>query len=426
MSVTLQAFAIIFAVGIFVILTIKGLGPIVGALIAGGIVALVAIGGFFSNMFGTFLTGMVNMFSGFFVLFTCGAAFGSLLAACGASDRLGVSLVKVMGERNFIYAIVIVSILFGLTGAPPLALVPPLCFGIFKKANLPRYIAMVAVTGSTSVSLSCIPGTLGASNVITATILGTSVYDGVLLGMVASIIGTILLCMYLNWLIKSARKKGLAYDPVEGNALMGAGIRSEDDMPGFLCAIVPVVVLLGGCAVFILGFGLESLPAVFFSTIIGIVLLLGLNRKYIHGSFLMVIRNGVDSIQRFLVGSIAVCGFAAVISNTGLYQAVIGAFLGSRISPYILVVVSVFIISALCADSIGGVAAFSATVGTSLVNSGVNAAIVHRLANITATVFDSVPHSGTIVLGFRSSATIISNVTSSLWSPTFSFHCRIQ
>lgn len=398
MSIALELIVIIFAIFVFVFLTVKGLGPIVSGLIAGAIVSLIAIGGFSANLFGTFLNGMTSMFGAFFVLFSCGMAFGGTLAACGASDRMGVTFVRVMGEKNFIYAIVVVSILFGLTGAPPLALMPALCFGMLKSANLPRYIAMTAVAGTTAFSLTSVPGTLGSGNVICSAALGTDVYSAPLLGIVATVVGAVLLCLYLRYLINDARKKGIGYDPIEGNAVMGGGVRSDDDMPSFVCSIIPVIVLLGGCAVLILGFGMESLPSVFFSTVVGILLLIVLNRKYFHSSILATIRDSVIGIQGNIVGAIAVCGFAAVISATDLYQRVIAALLNSTISPYILVVLGTFILSALCADCIGGVASFANTIGATLVNAGVNAAVVHRLANITSSVFDSMPHGGSIIL----------------------------
>ncbi len=398
MNSALQLIVILFAIFVFVFLTVKGLGPIVSGLIAGGIVALIATGGFTANMFGTFLNGMTSMFGAFFVLFSCGMAFGGTLSACGASDRMGTTIVRALGQKNFIYAILIVSILFGLTGAPPLALMPALCFGMMKSANLPRYIAMTAVAGSTAFSLTSIPGTLGSGNVIVAGILGTDVYSAPLLGIVASVIGFILLALYLNHLINDARKRGIGYDPVEGNSVMGGEVRAEDDMPSFACSIIPIIVLLGGCAVLILAFKLESLPAVFFSTIVSILLLIILNRKYFHTNILRSICDSVLGIQGNIVGAIAVCGFAAVISNTELYQTVIGGLMGSSMSPYILVVVGTFVLSALCADCIGGVASFSATIGSTLVQSGVNAAVVHRLANITSSVFDSMPHGGSIIL----------------------------
>lgn len=398
MSTALQAVVIVFSIFVFVFLTVKGLGPIVSGLIAAGIVSLIAIGGFSTNMFGTFLSGMTSMFGAFFVLFSCGMAFGGTLAACGASDRMGTTIVKVLGEKNFIYAIVIVSVLFGLTGAPPLALMPALCFGMLKSANLPRYIAMTAVSGTTAFSLTSIPGTLGSGNVIVAGILGTDVYAAPGIGIIATVVGAILLCLYLNHLINDARKNGIGYDAIEGNAVMSGEVRSEEDMPSFICSIIPVIVVLGGCAVFILGFGLESLPAVFFSTVIGILLLVILNRKHFHTSILGVIKESVHGIQENIVGAIAVCGFAAVISATSLYQDVIGGLLNSNISPYVLVVLGTFILSALCADCIGGVAAFAGTIGASLVGAGANAAVVHRLANITSSVFDSMPHGGSIIL----------------------------
>ena len=71
------------------------------------------------------------------------------------------------------------------------------------------------------------------------------------------------------------------------------------------------------------------------------------------------------------------------------------------ISPIALIIIAVFILSALCADTIGGVAAFSGTVGLTLVESGVPVSLVQRLACIACGVFDSLPHAGAILLGLN-------------------------
>ena len=398
MSTALQLIIILVAIAVFIVLTVKGFSSIAAGVIAAAIVSFIAIGGFTENLFTTFITGMTDMFGTFFILFSCGMAFGSLLAASGCSDSLGEAVINALGEKQFIWAILIVTVLFAFTGAPPLALMPALTFGILKRANLPRYIGMVAVAGCTAFALSSTPGTLGGANVIVAATLGTTPYVAPLLGILATVIGFLLLGFFCLWLIKDARKKGIGYDPVEGNELMDATVRPKEDRPHWSLGLIAIIVLLGGTAVEILAFGWDTLPSVLLATIVSSLIIVIFGYKHFHKSPFKVVGDGVLSIQANIICAITVCGFAAVISNTEFFQAVVNGLLNSSMSPYILAVIGTFIISAICADSIGGAAAAASTIGTALVEAGANAAVVHRLISITCGVFDSLPHAGSMIL----------------------------
>ena len=66
-------------------------------------------------------------------------------------------------------------------------------------------------------------------------------------------------------------------------------------------------------------------------------------------------------------------------------------------NPYVTAVISVAAICALCADSIGGVSTFSATLGQTILGmGGVDAGALHRLTLAASTTFDSMPHNGSL------------------------------
>jgi H+/gluconate symporter-like permease len=301
-----------------------------------------------------------------------------------------------LGEQNFIYAIIVVTLLVGLTGAPPLVLMAFLSFGMMKSANLPRYIAMAAVAGASTISFTSIPGTLGAGNVVATQFLGTNIYAGVAIGIVASIAGVILVCIYINRLIKKARHDGVGYESMPIDAQ--GETRSDSELPSFLCAIIPVFFLLSFCFVGILMLGMQSLQATVVATAGGVLLMYILNRKHMKRKFFDVLRESVNSIQWNIVGAIAVFGFAMVVTNTAFYQKVLSGLTNLSIHPYVLVVFGTIVVAALCADNIGGVAAFLGGIGVKLMESGVNVQVIHRLTNIASGTLDSLPHGGSMIL----------------------------
>jgi len=398
-SVALSLLVLCIAVAIYVILTIKGTSPIVAGLLAVAVLSLSAIGGFTENFFTVFTDGMASMVGGFFMIFTFGMLFGGVMELTGAADSMGKTLFRVLGEKNTVWTLMIMTMVLAMTGPPHFALMPPLAFSLMRHANLPRYIALSAVAGA-GTAATVLPGCLTTANVLTANILGTTVYAGWQLGVIACVIQLVLVVFYVNNLIKKAHKNLIGYDP-RGNE---PEMRADDDMPPFALAFTPVVIVLGLAAVFIIGFGMPSMWAMIASVSIAMAFLLVTCRKYIHGSVLgalSYLKDIAERVQPVIVCVLVVMGFASVVANTAVYQAAIPAIMAWNIHPAILIVLGEIIVVALCADPIGGVAAFSGTIGKTLIASGVNPDMVHRLTVMTSFTFDTMPHGGAVTMAMR-------------------------
>lgn len=404
-SVAVTTIVVIAAIILFMILCIKGMGSIPAAFICVALVSIVADGGLVSNLTGTFITGMTANFATFFFLFSMGCAFGGLLSACGAADRLGRTFVKLLGQENCVYVILIVSILLGLCGVAPCALVPFLAYGMLRASNLPRYIGMVAVASGTTISYTLVPGTLAPPNVLAATILGeasngaTSIYAAPLYSICLLVFTIVLNCLYIHWLIKRARAKGLGYEAGE-TAAMRAEMRLESEMPSFLSSIVALAIPIVFSMVTILIFHWNTIPAALLGLTLGMLFLIVVNHSYFKGGIFNSIRTNVEGIQWNIISALAVCGFASVIANTSVYGAVIGKLTASNINPYVLTVIGALILGGLCADFIAGSATFAGTIGTHILQSGarVNVQVMQRLALTSTSVFDSLPHGGMVLL----------------------------
>ncbi len=407
-SILVSGIVVILSIVLFMFLCIKGLGSISSALICVAVVSVVAIGGFAENFIGTFISGLTANFATFFLLFSLGCAFGGLLAACGASDRMGLTFTKLLGQDNAMYVVFIISILLGLTGVAPLALVPFLAYGLLKACNLPRYIGMVAVASGTTISYTLVPGSLAAPNVLAATILGgasegaTSIYAAPLYSILLLVFTIILNCLYIRYLIKKARSAGIGYEAGE-TAAMQVATRPESEMPSFLSSIVALAIPIVFTMITILGFNWDTVLSAITGLTLGMLFLIIVNRKYFKkNSIFESIRTNVDGIQWNIVSALAVCGFASVIANTSFYEMVLGKLMGANMNPYVLTVIGALIIGGLCADFIGGSAVFSGTLGGSIIAKGaVNVAIMHRLSLAAASVFDSVPHGGMVLLALN-------------------------
>ena len=108
------------------------------------------------------------------------------------------------------------------------------------------------------------------------------------------------------------------------------------------------------------------------------------------------ITKGMMNAMVPLANTAIIVGFAGVVTNTAAYNAMVEKLLSINANPYVTVVIAVAAICALCADAIGGVSTFAATLGQTFLGMGVNPAALHRLTLATATTFDSMPHNGAL------------------------------
>ena len=157
-SVTMSTIAIVVAIAAFIFLSMKGVGPLITAVLAAAFVSLFTEAGFVQSFFTDFLSGVTSMVGNMFFLLVLGAIFGGVLSATGASEKIGTTFVRVMGPTNFLYALIAATMLLAATGAVPYVLMAYISFGVMRAANLPRYIAMAAVSGTMVLSQNVLPG----------------------------------------------------------------------------------------------------------------------------------------------------------------------------------------------------------------------------------------------------------------------------
>ncbi len=396
-SVPMSAIAIIVAIGLFIYLSMKGIGPLVSAILAGALVSLFTEAGFTQSFFTDFLGGVTSMVGNMFFLLVLGAIFGGVLSATGASEKIGTTFVKVMGPTNFLYALIVTTMLLAATGAVPYVLMAYISFGVMRAANLPRYIAMAAISGTMVLSQNVIPGCTTLNNLICSAPLGVDLYSAPLMGIATAVFALALNIAFLLYLIKQARKKGIGYEPMPNEGQYEQ--RAPEDLPNFWAAFIPVAFLIAFCFVLIVGFKVNATQAVVYSTVLSTILLYVLCRKTYRGPGVW---KSIQSSAEFIIPNVlaasCVYGFASVVAKTSAFSALSGAISGSSLHPYVLVVLGVMLLAGITASGLSGQNSFNAVLGESMMASGVNMQAVHRLGSIAASTFDSMPYSSYISL----------------------------
>ena len=127
------------------------------------------------------------------------------------------------------------------------------------------------------------------------------------------------------------------------------------------------------------------------------VIVYACNWSRIHADKLKLVDSGIKVTLYPLLGTCFVVGYATVVQDTAAYTAVLEAIVNMEVSPYIICVIGAALVAALCADSIGGEAAFLTAFGVNLLEKGANAGAIHRLTALSASTLNSLPHCGSVV-----------------------------
>ena len=395
-SVTFSAIAIIVALILFFILCYQGIGVIPCSILCAAIVAITTEEGLFGTLLGTFMTSTGNYVANMFLPFVFGGMFAALMTATGSSEIIGKYLVGRFGLRFAPYAIMAAVMLLALGGVSAFPfIIAPLAFSVLKAADLPRQIGAVIMAGTYSLVGYLIPGATNTANVIASNNYGTTLYAAAPMGIVCFLIGVTLVVIYIETMIRTYRKNNIGYTPSPTEVKTEA--RAEGDYPSFLMAVLPIVIVFVLTMILQLGFGWRSTQAVILALFSGTVFLYVANWNRIHETNKFEpITKGMMNAMVPLANTAIIVGFAGVVTATSAYSAMVDALLSINANPYVTVVIAVAAICALCADAIGGVSTFAATLGQTFLGMGVNPEALHRLTLATATTFDSMPHNGSL------------------------------
>ena len=395
-SVTASAIMIILSFVLFFVLCMRNFGPIASAIVCAVLVGLTTQSGIVTSFFTDFLTGTMNMAKSMALMFIFGGIFGEVMNASGSTRVIGRKLIDWFGVSRAPYVLFLLNAILIYAGVnSAMVICAYVGFGLFREANLPRTLACVAVAASQPMIAATLPGAVGAPNVIPTTILGTDVYAAPLIGVTAFIVATLCIFWYLNRLMKQFQAKGIGYDPLPDEDINAKS--EQQDLPGAVLAFLPLVLVIVLTLFFTKCTPLPSAAVVVLAMAIPTVMVYIFNWNRIKGNKFEIVDSGIKVTLYPLLGTCFVVGYATVVQDTAAYSALVNSIMNMNVSPYIVCVVGAALVAALCADSIGGEAAFLTAFGSSLLEKGANAAAIHRLTALSASTLNSLPHCGSVV-----------------------------
>ncbi len=437
---------ILIGLGLLVWLAYRGWSVLLLAPAAALVAALLGGEPLLANWTQVFMGSAARFLAQFFPLFLLGAVFGKLMEDSASVSAVADFMTHTLGERRVMLAVVLAGALVTYGGVSLFVaffVLAPMAHALFRAAAIPHRLMPAAIAlGTSTFTMSALPGTPSIQNAIPMPFFGTTPFAAPGIGVIASII---MLGFGLWWLGRAetaARRSGEGYgrdtsttvdlamgdemvrerattarefDPAE----IRRGQQSQVSPSTFIAALPLVVVVLvnlsmslivlprldfsflaeerwGGTTIAAVA-GVWSVVVALAAAIATVVLL---NR-----SRLPALRETMDAganasvLPALSVASLV--GFGAVVAGLPAFAMVRDWVLSIEGGPLVSLAVSTNVLSALTGSASGGLTIALDALGATYVHlaaeHGINPELMHRVAVISSGTLDSLPHNGAVV-----------------------------
>lgn len=345
-----------------------------------------------------YMRGAGEYFISWFPTFLLGAIFGKAMDMTGAAQSLANVIVKLVGPRFVVLAVLIPCLALTYGGVSLFVVVfimYPMGYAIFKAANLPRTLLPgIIAFGSLGITMTALPGTPQIQNLIPMEFFGTTAAAAPVLGIVAAVCIGVPGYFYLDRQAKKARAKGLCF---EEDPLFVSYTNEDEKLPSWhwLSGLVPLVAVFVTLNLFKWN--------IVVSLILGILICFLFNLQKVKLLPAALTEGAKGSVMAIMNTACAV-GFGSVIKVVPGFLLLTGLLVGNASTPVSLLLsetLSVGVLSGATGSASGGISIALSAFGDhylSMANTlGVSPEILHRIGAIAAGALDKLPHNGAVI-----------------------------
>jgi H+/gluconate symporter-like permease len=437
---------ILVALGLLIWFAFRGWSVLLLAPTAALIAAAAAREPLLAHWTQTFMVGAAGFLAQFFPLFLLGALFGKLMDDSGSVRAIARFMSERLGSHRAMLAVVLAGAMITYGGVSLFVaffVLAPMAQSLFQAADIPRRLMPAAIVlGTSTFTMSALPGTPAIQNAIPMPFFGTTPFAAPGLGILASLVMLTFGMWWLQRAESAARKAGEGYGAAAGTAADTAahdefvrerataarefdpaeihhGHRSEIDPP-ILWAAMPLMVVVGVNLLMStvvlpridLSFlaeekwGATSLSAVGGVWSVAVALATAIAAVVvINRSRLPALRESMDAganasvLPAFSVASLV--GFGAVVAALPAFAVVRDWVLSIGGGPLASLAVATNVLAAITGSASGGMTialdALGDTYKRLATEAGIEPALLHRVAALAAGSLDSLPHNGAVV-----------------------------
>ncbi len=437
---------IVFALALMIWLAFRGWSILLIAPAAALLAAAIAGAPLLAHWTQTFMGSAAGFLAQFFPLFLLGALFGKLMDDSGSVSAIADWMTRKLGTGRAVLAVVLAGAMLTYGGVSLFVaffVLAPMAHALFRAADIPpRLMPAAIVLGTSTFTMSALPGTPAIQNAIPMPFFGTTPFAAPGLGLLASAIILGFGLWWLNRCVARARRQGVGYaaelredvgavaerplirerattahefDPAE----VRQGSRSARQ-PGPLVAMLPLIVVVltnlimtlvvlpllpseylalpewGGTSIEAVG-GVWSVIVALFTAIVCLVALNLRRLPHLRDSM----GAGAHAAALPILSVASLVGFGSVVAALPGFAVVRDWVLSVQGGPLVSLAVATNILSALTGSASGGLTiALDALGGAYLaraVDIGLDPAVLHRVAVMSAGTLDTLPHNGAVV-----------------------------
>jgi H+/gluconate symporter-like permease len=390
----------------------------------------------------TFMLSAARFVAQFFPLFLLGAMFGKLMDDSGSVGAIADFMTEKLGPSRAILAVVLAGAMVTYGGVSLFVaffVLAPMGVALFRAGAVPRRLLPAAVAlGTSTFTMSALPGTPAIQNAIPMPFFGTTPFAAPGLGIVAALVmfgfgmwwlklaqgratragedfGRVVAARADDLTVRELASTAREFDPAEIEH--GAKPSSR---PGIAVAVLPLatVVLVNLVMSQVIlplidadflsqpQWGPTSLAAVggVWSVAVAlsaaIMLLTVLNRGRLT-CLRASVDAGANAAALPILSVASLVGFGAVVAAMPAFEAVRDWVMGIGGGPLVSLAVAVNILAALTGSASGGMTialdALGPTFMTIAADTGLDPSLMHRVAVIGSGTLDSLPHNGAVV-----------------------------
>lgn len=418
----MQLLIVLLALFLLMGVAYRGLSVILFAPLCALLAVFLSLGAgavlpFYSNVFMVKLVGFVQLY---FPVFLLGAVFGKFVEMSGAAASISASIVRWLGQRQVMLAIVLACAVLTYGGVSLFVVafaVYPLANNLFHQADIPkRLIPGTIALGAFTFTMDALPGTPQIQNVIPTTFFGTGLYAAPILGCSGAVFVLVCGMLYLMRQRERARQAGEGYGD---HAFEAAG---ERVLPPFALALLPLLVV-GGLNFFLgpwlkahygdiydfaqLGLPedgtvdvkkLASIWSIEIALAAGILSCLLVGFRDIQWGLQEGLRAAVGGALLATLNTASEYGFGGVVASLPGFTLVKNALGGAFSDPLINEAVAVNALAGITGSASGGLSLALAALGKQFQEGGqVPPEVLHRVASMASGGMDTLPHNGAVI-----------------------------
>jgi H+/gluconate symporter-like permease len=437
---------ILVGLGLLIALAFRGWSVLLLAPLAALIAALFSREPLLAHWTQTFMKSAAGFLAQFFPLFLLGALFGKLMEDSGSVAAIANFMTQAFGPRRAVLAVVLAGAFLTYGGVSLFVaffVLAPMAQELFRAAGIPRRLMPAAIVlGTSTFTMSALPGTPSIQNAIPMPFFGTTPFAAPGLGILASLI---MLGFGLWWLHREeivARKRGegfgggapMAVDQVATDERLRERATSAREFdpaeiahgaqagtpPPVMAAALPLIVVVVvnlAMSLFILPmidtsflsearWGETSLASVggVWSVITALTCACAAVIAVSHRrlpSLRETMDAGANASVLPAISVASLVGFGAVVAAMPAFAVVRDAVLGIGGGPLVSLAVATNVLAALTGSASGGLTialdALGSTYMARAAEIGLDPSLLHRVAVIGSGTLDSLPHNGAVV-----------------------------